>query len=93
MEHFGAPEFVRLFDGLIRMGMPPSEEWTAEFFRDSANKIVRTAERVSRWFSWHHTQRVCILLFAYIWAQMGNGHRTLVQGALVLMGAVVAGYV
>jgi hypothetical protein len=39
-------EFVRFLDGLQRMQVQPGEEWTAEFFRSTANKIVRTAERV-----------------------------------------------
>lgn len=46
MADFGAPEYVRLFDGLARMNVQPSEEFVAEFFRSSANKIVRTSERV-----------------------------------------------
>lgn len=43
---FGAMEYVRFLDGLERMRVPPGEEWTQEFFRSSADKIVRTAERV-----------------------------------------------
>jgi hypothetical protein len=46
LHEFSAVEFVRFLDGLQRMQVQPGEEWTAEFFRSTANKIVRTAERV-----------------------------------------------
>eukprot|EP00879_Flechtneria_rotunda_P009263 GHRR01009697.1.p1 GENE.GHRR01009697.1~~GHRR01009697.1.p1 ORF type:complete len:445 (+),score=178.50 GHRR01009697.1:141-1337(+) len=42
---FGAWDFVRFLDGLERLRVPPGEEWAAEFFRTSADKIVRTADR------------------------------------------------
>ncbi|KAF8069526.1 hypothetical protein HT031_001643 [Scenedesmus sp. PABB004] len=42
---FGAMEYVRLLDGLERLRVPPSPEWAAEFFRRSADRIVKTANR------------------------------------------------
>jgi len=48
MGDFAAVDFVRMLDGLERMGAPPSPEWVTQFWSVSANKIVRTAEKVSR---------------------------------------------
>lgn len=46
--NFTAADFARFLDGLERMRVPPGDEWATEFFRVSADRIVRTAERV-RW--------------------------------------------
>jgi hypothetical protein len=39
---------VRFLDGLQKLQVAPGDEWAQEFFRVSADKIVRTSERVSR---------------------------------------------
>lgn len=43
---FGAMEYVRMLDGLERLHLSPGQEWADEFFRVSAERIVRTSERV-----------------------------------------------
>eukprot|EP00878_Enallax_costatus_P022701 GHUV01024104.1.p1 GENE.GHUV01024104.1~~GHUV01024104.1.p1 ORF type:complete len:535 (+),score=144.39 GHUV01024104.1:216-1820(+) len=45
ISEFGADEYVKFLDGLQRMNVAPTAEWTAEFFRTSADKIVQTARR------------------------------------------------
>ncbi|WIA10189.1 hypothetical protein OEZ85_010392 [Tetradesmus obliquus] len=45
LHEFSAMEYVRFLDGLQRLQVAPPEEWTSQFFRSSAEKIVRTAER------------------------------------------------
>ncbi|KAF6265374.1 hypothetical protein COO60DRAFT_1042114 [Scenedesmus sp. NREL 46B-D3] len=45
LHEFSAMEYVRFLDGLQRMQVPPGDEWVNEFFRSSADKIVRTADR------------------------------------------------
>lgn len=43
---FKALELVKMLDGFERMSHSPGEEWEAEFFKTTANRIVKTSERV-----------------------------------------------